>query len=508
MTEHYDTVVVGAGSSGGVVAARLAEDKERSVLLLEAGPDLPLEAEWTPLFVASGEHTWRVSGAPEFDWGFVDTDRAGRRGGRPIRLPRGRLVGGSSMVNSTIAVRPAAFDHDRWASMGCPGWAWDNVLPLYRRIETDRDFGNDPAHGNDGPIIIQRYREEAWAPVNRVFAEACLSDGISHARDFNAVGADAGVFGPFPHNRFKEMKQGTLNTYLRAARQRTNLTIRGGTLVDRVLVEKGRATGLRCVSNGLAETIEADRIIVSAGVYNSPAILQRSGIGPAALLARTGIPLVAALPAGQNLTDHPGCAVLFRVDAVSAMAGRLFSVSLRGPAGKEGEPPWHIHPFPVDEEEGVSGLFAYLARQESSGTVEIATSDPTSPPLIDHNYLATDGDLARFDDAFEAMERIIASAPFARRKARLLTGREGFRDHLTAMLASAHHQSGTCRMGSDPATSVVDARLCVHGIEGLMVADTSVFPDTIMHNTNLAAYVIGERAADLVRGREGSVRYP
>ena len=324
--------------------------------------------------------------------------------------------------------------------------------------------------------------------------------GVRHAPDLNGTDADSGVFGAFPHNRFKEMKQGTLNTYLRAARKRPNLTMRANALVDRVVIENGRATGVRYLRDDDVAHATADRVIVSAGVYNTPAILQRSGIGPAALLARLGIPVVADLPAGLNLADHPGCAVFFKVDGVSAMTGRLFPVTLRGPAGQDGEPRWHTHPFPADEEEGISGLFTYLCRQGSLGTVEIASRDPAEAPLIDHDYAASERDLARFDEAYDGMRAIIASAPFARLNARLLTERSGFRDHLKAMLASAHHQSGTCRMGSDPKASVVDPALRVHGIDGLYVADGSIFPDTIMHNTNLACYVIGEKAADIVRG--------
>jgi choline dehydrogenase len=499
MAEHYDTVVVGGGSSGGVAAARLSEDADRIVLLLDAGPDFPDEAERLPLFAVSGEHTWRVSGVPEFDWGFVDRDVAGRRGGRPIRLPRGCFVGGSSMVNSTIAVRPAAFDMDRWASLGCPGWDWQSLLPLYRRIETDRDFGNQEIHGNDGPIVIQRYPESGWAPVNRVFAEACTALKIPRTPDLNGVGVDSGVFGPLPHNRYKEVKQGTLTTYLRGARKRPNLTIRGSCLVDRVLVANGRATGVRFLAKEGVVEATADRIILSAGVYNTPLILQRSGIGPASLLARLGIPVAADLPAGRNLTDHPGCAVFFKVDGISAVTGRLFAVNWRGPAQANGEPMWQTHPFPADEEEGISAFFTYLCRQESSGTVEIASRDPAEAPVIDHNYLAAPEDVAHFEDAFEGMRSLLATPPFARRNARLMVEPNGFRDHLKATLASAHHQSGSCRMGSDPQASVVDPTLRVHGVDGLLVADSSIFPDTIMHNTNLACYVIGERVGDLVR---------
>ena len=241
MSEHFDVVVVGAGASGGVIAARLSEDRDCRVLLIEAGPDFPSEAEVWPQLVVSGEHSWRVSGIPELDWNFYDRDRAGRRGGRPIRLPRGRLVGGSSMVNATIAVRPARFDLDRWADLGCPGWDWASLLPIYISIEKDLDFGATDLHGDAGPIAIQRYREPSWTPVNRVFTEACEALGIAHSADLNGRDADAGIFGRLPHNRFKEARLGTLVTYIRAARGRPNLVIRAEHLADRVLVEKGRA---------------------------------------------------------------------------------------------------------------------------------------------------------------------------------------------------------------------------------------------------------------------------
>ena len=499
MKEHFDTIIIGAGSSGGVAAARLSEDQERTVLLLDAGPDFPQEADWLPLFTVSSEHTWRVAGVPEFDWGFIDSDRAGRRQGRPIRLPRGRLVGGTSMVNSTIAVRPASFDMDRWASLGCLGWDWESLLPIFKRIETDRNFGHEAIHGADGPIVIQRYPETGWAPVNRVFAEACASMGVPHAPDLNAVGRDTGVYGPLPHNRFKEARQGTLNTFLRAARPRPNLTIRGFSLVDRIILSGNTATGVRWQDpDGTAEAT-ADRVILSAGVYNSPAILQRSGIGPASLLKRIGIPVIADLPTGRGLTDHPGCAFFFHAPGISQMTGRLFAVNWRGDAQNGPEPWWHTHPFPADEEEGLCGLFTYLCRQQSTGLVEITGPDPRSAPLIDHDYLASETDIAHFADAFEGIKALLASGPFRLHNARLLTEDTDFKSHLLNTLASAHHQCSSCRMGSDPNTSVVDSSLRVHGFSNLMVADSSIFPDTIMHNTNLTCYVVGERVADNIR---------
>lgn len=499
MTEHFDTIVVGAGSGGGVAASRLSEDSGHRVLLLEAGPDFPQEAEVIPLFVVSGEHSWRVAGVPEFDWGFKDLDRAGRRNGRHVRLPRARLTGGTSMVNSTIAVRPASFDMDRWASLGCPGWEWRNMLALFRRIETDRDFGDDPAHGNDGPIVIQRYKPSAWAPVNRVFAEACGELGLPHAPDLNAAGHDAGVFGPLPHNRFKESRQGTLNTYLRLARPRSNLTIRANCLVDRILAKGGTASGVSWIGpDGLASAT-ADRVIVAAGVYNTPAILQRSGIGPAELLRRHGIKVLADLPAGKRLTDHPGCAFFFRADGIAQLTGRLYAANWRGAARSGPEPWWHTHPFPADEEEDICGLFTYLSRQQSEGSVEIASPDPRENPLIDHDYLASGEDIAHFADAYENMLALLATPAFRRHNAKMLTEPDAFDGHLRNMLASAHHQSSSCRMGSDPRSSVVDPLLRVHGFRNLMIADSSVFPDTVMHNTNLTCFAVGERCADNIR---------
>ena len=332
--DKFDVIVVGAGSSGGVVAARLSENASRSVLLIEAGPDFPQELTVPPLFTVSGEHHWRCAGGiPEFDWDFVNTDGAGTLGGRSLRVPRGRLVGGTSMVNATIAARGAPFDFDRWAAMGNKGWAWKDLLPLFVAIENDVNFGADPIHGRDGPIVIQRYRPQSWAPVNRAMYDACLELGVREAPDLNALDAHAGVVGPMPHNRYKEVRLGTLVTYVRAARGRPNLTIYAGRHVDRIVLEGGRAKGVTYLDGAKERrTAFAEEIVISAGVYNSPAILHRSGIGPAEWLRPLGIDVVADLPVGRNLTDHPGFPMLFKAEGLGVTTGRFFAANVRGPA--------------------------------------------------------------------------------------------------------------------------------------------------------------------------------
>lgn len=494
-----DAVVVGGGSAGCVLAARLSEDAACRVVLLEAGQDLARLADVPPdVLDASGPTL-------AHDWGYLaEPGPLGRR----RALPRARLIGGCSATNGCFALRGAPADYDGWAQLGNPGWSFAEVLPFFCRLEADADF-DDQWHGRDGPLPVRRHPRTELNPVQAAFIDAAGAYGLPYVADHNRPFA-IGV-GPLPRNTRDGLRMSTSLTYLAAARGRPNLTVRGGTVADRVEVHGGAATGVRLAGG---EIVPAGRVVLAAGAYGSPAILQRSGIGPAAQLRSLGIGVTADLPGvGENLTDHPLVAV--DLPTRRGVTGPRFQTmaTLRSQlAPADGAPDLHLFAAgPFDASRGASpagavfGLVTGLVLPYSRGWVRLRSADPADPPRIDVAHLRHPDDMRRMIEATLLARAISRTAPLAG----LVDGTElapgpSIDDDDTGAIAASigsrvdtyHHPVGTCSMGPDPGTgAVVDARGRVHGIEHLYVADASIMPAIPSANTNLPTIMIAERIA-------------
>jgi choline dehydrogenase len=528
----FDYVIVGAGSAGCVLSARLAEDADVRVLLLEAGP---VDRHWA-IDMPSG--LGRLLANDRFNWAYT-SDPEPYLDNRRLSHPRGRVLGGSSSINGMMYVRGHARDYDRWAQSGCRGWSYADVLPYFRRAEnSQRDA--DAYHGKNGPLRVTT-PNGGTGILGEAFIAAGQQAGYPYTPDCN--GAQQEGFGLCDRTTHAGRRWSAARGYLDPVRARPNLTIVTGALALEILLDGERATGVAYAVGGQRRTVTAEReVILCGGAINSPQLLQLSGIGPADLLRKLGIAVKRNLPGvGANLSDHPdiviqhackqpvslarkACApgkyltgLQWFLNKSGAAASNHFEAGgfIRSRAGIEHPDlqftfmPLAVMPGTVETRiEHSFQVHIDLLRPESVGKVEARSADPRQAPTIRFNYLQSPRDREDFRVSVQLLREILAQRALDPYRGEELfpgpsvRGNDEIDTWVRRAVETCYHPVGTCKMGTaSDATAVVDDELHVHGVCGLRVVDASIMPSIVSGNTNAPTIMIAERAADLIRGR-------